>query len=226
MSTGQKDGSIADGVRRRRDRQNRGLRVKHHQTREGTLKKDVKRIMPLINAIITKGKKSDGKKIEQWITFKFRKVETTLQDNPQFKVKETCNQLKTVAELIGHGGLFVSKKGEPTPRKAKKSKPPTKENQTEQEFDLESDEDNDEMPELHNPPDCSSDSAKSIDVAMDFEATKDSEDDETAIKEFATQDAVSTCSAPRTTPTTIRPTNLTIRKAPSSSYNSNRHNIP
>jgi hypothetical protein len=80
--------------------------VKHHHAREGTLKKDVKRIMPLINAIITKGKKSDGKKIEQWITVKFRKVETTLKDNPQLKVKETCNQLKTVAKLIGHGGLF------------------------------------------------------------------------------------------------------------------------
>jgi hypothetical protein len=44
--------------------------VKHHQTREGTLKKDVKCIMPLINAIVTKGKKFDGKKIEQWITVK------------------------------------------------------------------------------------------------------------------------------------------------------------
>jgi hypothetical protein len=86
--------------------------------------------------------------------------------------------------------LFASKKGEPTPRKAKKSKLPTEENQTEQEIDLESEEDNDEMPELHNPPDYSSDSDKSFDVAMDFEATKDSEDDETVIKEFATQDGI------------------------------------
>ncbi len=84
----------------------------------------------------------------------------------------------------------MSKKGEPTPRKANKSKLPADDNQTEQEFDLESDEDNDEVPELHNPPEHSSDSDKSIHVAMDFDATKDSEDDETVMKEFATQAGV------------------------------------
>jgi hypothetical protein len=58
--------------------------VKHRQTQEGTQKQDVKPILPLLNAVVTKGKKSKGKKIEQWNTVKFRKLETEVESKPHW----------------------------------------------------------------------------------------------------------------------------------------------
>jgi hypothetical protein len=72
-------------------------------------------------------------------------------------VRNTHNRLKTVAQSIGHVELFASEKSKSTPRKLKNSKQLSsnlneefEENQKEQEFDMESDKNNEEMPDLHH----------------------------------------------------------------------------
>jgi hypothetical protein len=113
-----------------------------------------------------------------------------MSKDPNFKVRDTHNRLKTVAQSIGHVELFASKKSKSTPRKLKNSKQLSshlneefEENQKEREFDMESDENNEEMPDLHHRDDDSKESKK--DELEEEEVEKEENNPETLILDLS-----------------------------------------
>jgi hypothetical protein len=118
-----------------------------------TQKKEIARIVPLLDKIIMNGKKANANRIEQWQATTFQKLQKFIEDNPS-RAKESHTHLKIVAKNVGHASLFDVRK-EPTPRKESKQKPqfsPTSLNDEfdeNQEFDVESpDADAKDMPNL------------------------------------------------------------------------------
>jgi hypothetical protein len=93
-----------------------------HLTRSDTHRKDIERIMPKLDEIIRKQTKSPTKKLPQWLITKFRDLKQHVEntDRSDLKVKETHNQVKSIAKALGHMDLFDTKNKELNPRKAPK----------------------------------------------------------------------------------------------------------
>jgi hypothetical protein len=121
--------------------------------RSDTQKKEIARIVPLLDNIIRNGTKANTNRIEQWQVTTFRKLQQFIEDSPS-KAKESYTRLKIVAKNIGHASLFDVRR-EPTPRKESEQKPqfsPTSLNDEfdeNQEFDVDSPNvDTEDMPDL------------------------------------------------------------------------------
>jgi hypothetical protein len=118
-------------------------------TRSDSQRNDIERLMPRLEELIQKKTKSPTKKFPQWVVHKFHTLQAHVADTDRKKldVKETHNQMKSIAKTIGHLELFDDIKRKNTthgkalqtnPSPSESSKDEFDKNQDPQDFELES----------------------------------------------------------------------------------------